>query len=90
MLETWDWYLDRYRDRPVLGIIKERIFAESPNQRTRKGLTLSIGQPTEMVYNVAYLAFRLNRSTKSISKSLDRLHAQDKIKRYLNGWRLKV
>ena len=87
MLETMDWYIDRFRDRPVLTVLKNRIFAQPLNQRPRKGGY--IFPPTEAPYTAAYLSFRLNRSIKSITKSLDRLYAQDKIERYMDGWRLK-
>jgi|ERR1700691_2370349 hypothetical protein len=89
MLETWDWYLDRFLDRPVLNLIKDRMFTKSPNLRMRKGIPISMGEPTEAAYTAAYLAFSLHRSIRSISKSLERLYAQDKIEHYMEGWRLK-
>jgi len=88
ILEVWDWYLDRFWDREVLAILKNRIFIS----RTRPGkMIVSIEQfePIESSYSADYIATQLNRSERSVSKSLKRLYAHDKIERYQDGWRLK-
>jgi hypothetical protein len=86
MLEVWDWYVDRFRDRDVLLIVKHRPFIQTT---TTSGPITTTGT-MERPYTVSDIASELNRSESSISKSLRRLYAQDKIEIYEWGWRLKT
>ncbi len=45
---------------------------------------------TEAPYAVDYISKQLNRSERSVTKSLNRLYAHDKVERHLGGWRLKT
>ena len=78
MLETWDWYLHRFLDEPVLRILREEAmllpeFRDSPVQ----GLS------------VRQLSAKLKRSDRSIGKSIERLRRSAKIEYYRGGFRLK-
>jgi len=93
VLETWDWYLDRFRDRPILDVMRD--------VRLPKNLTVPnpIGpgevSPTIISiakhgsYSVGDLADILDRSHQSIGKSIRRLRAQGKIEPDRGGFRLK-
>jgi hypothetical protein len=90
MLEVWDWYVDRFRDRPVLAILKHRQLSQQApflNFAMRGGI--SQPAPIEFPHFAEDIAKALNRSKKSVLKSLNRLHYLDKAEPYQMGWRLK-
>jgi hypothetical protein len=76
-LETWDWYINRFFDEPVMEIIKDRRFHHYENRRE------------EEPYTVGDLAKRLKRTHLSIGKSIRRLKRQDRIELYMGGFRPK-
>jgi len=94
VLETWDWYLDRFRDRPILEVLRE--------VRIPKNLApFNPSGPGEIhptirdiakhgSYSVGDLADILNRSHRSIGKSVRRLRAQGKIVLDRGGFKLKT
>jgi hypothetical protein len=93
LLETWDWYLDRFRDRPILQVLREVRIPKNLAPFTPTGpgevspTIISIAK--HGTYTVGDLADILNRSRLSIGKSVRRLRAQGKIELHLGGFRLK-
>jgi hypothetical protein len=93
LVEAWDWYLDRFWDRPVLDVLREvRIPKKlSPVSLSGSGET----HPTIIAimkhgsYSVGDLADILNRSHQSIGKSIRRLRAQGKVELDRGGFKLK-
>jgi len=77
MLETWDWYINRFFDEPVMDIIKDRRFRHYENRRE------------EDPYTVGDLARQLKRTHRSIGKSIGRLRRKDRIELYMGGFRPK-
>ncbi len=81
MLETWDWYIYRFFDEPVLDILREQSFLAKelrpPNFARQTFLT------------VGDLAKKLNRSHHSVGKSIKRLRRKNLIELYYGGFRLK-
>ncbi len=78
MLETWDWYLNRFRDEPILDLMRERsLLATELRTHAIEG------------YSVGELAQALNRDQKSIANSLGRLKRKDRVELYHGGFRLK-
>jgi DNA-binding transcriptional ArsR family regulator len=86
MLEVWDWYVDRFRDRDVLLVLKDKKMI---NYTTAHGSGQVTTGTTEGPYSVSDIAAQINRSERSVSRSLKRLYAHDKIEKYEWGWRLK-
>jgi hypothetical protein len=93
VLETWDWYLDRFRDRSILEVLRE--------VRVPKNLApfnpIGPGEVSPTIiaiakhgsYSVGDLADILNRDKQSIGKSIRRLRAQGKIELDRGGFKLK-
>ena len=93
VLETWDWYVDRFRDQPVLDVMHHVRFPQNlaPLNPTGPGQA----SPTIIAimrhgcYSIGDLADILNRSHRSIEKSVRRLRAQGKIEPDHGGFKLK-
>ena len=95
-LETWEWYVLRFRDEPILQLmrdcklvpaehnmpVEQQIGPSPPN--TRNALIMKEG-----TYSVGDLAYITNRSRTSIGKSMRRLRAHGKVELYRGGFRLK-
>jgi len=81
MLETWDWYINRFFDEPVLDVLREYSFLAKdlrpPQYKDRTFLT------------VGDLAGKLKRSHRSIGKSIKRLRRKGLIELYYGGFRMK-
>jgi hypothetical protein len=76
MFETWDWYLDQFRDRKVMDAI-------SVPKPARSGASLSnFGPPPpkESPYELYELAHMTDRSESSVMASLRRLQKRGKVK----------
>ena len=86
VLETWDWYWDRFRDIAVYGVVKRRKIMGSSGGQTNFG---PAPQPIEIPYSAREIADYLNRKEKSVLRSLRRLEYRGKIECYQKGWRLK-
>lgn len=86
VLETWDWYIDRFRDAPVLGILQERRLVHRASMQN----WLPPPPPEEIEYGLPEIAERLKRSRKSVGKSLQRLRKRGKVEIYRGGWRIKT
>ena len=87
MLETWDWYWDRFRDRAVLFVLEDRKLMQ------KYGVVIGGGGPLpmeEFPYYTKEMAGILHRSESSTQRSLQRLRNHGKIEPYQDGWRLKV
>jgi len=78
MLETWDWYINRFFDEPVLDVLRHQAMVR-PADRPRPLEPLSIGE----------LAKKLDRTQRSIAKSIKRLTRTGKIEFYFGGYRFK-
>jgi len=95
-LETWDWYVNRFRDEPLLQIMRDRKMLprelDTPLEQqigpsppmTSNALIIKEGS-----YSVGDLANILRRSRRSIGKSVKRLRAQGKIELHRGGFRLR-
>lgn len=78
MLETWDWYLNRFFDEPVLDVLRENsLLAKELRVRPVEG------------YSIGELAELLNRSQQSIGKSLRRLKRKGRVELYRGGFRTR-
>ena len=71
----------------MLLILKDR--RNVPTTFVGAGFPTPRTEIREAPYTKKDIAERLNRSEKSVSKSLRRLYTHDKIERYEWGWRLK-
>jgi hypothetical protein len=88
MLQTWDWYVDRFRDRAVYSILKNRLMNVPPRLYGAFGMQGNAGQ-IEFPWYAVEIAQALKRSEKSVFRSLLRLEDKGKVERYQGGWRLK-
>jgi hypothetical protein len=96
MLETWDWYLNRFRDEAVLDVLRTRRFAPRPNLYAAY-LTQSghLGNPEhpeqrEIPYYPGEVAKILNRKEESVEKSLVRLRRRGRVEcMEMLGWTFK-
>ncbi len=93
LLETWDWYVDRFRDRPILEVLREvripkKLAPFNPGGPGEVSPTI-ISIAKHGSYSVGDLADILNRSHRSIGKSVRRLRAQGKIELDHGGFKLK-
>ena len=93
LLETWDWYVDRFRDRPILEVLREvripkKLAPFSPGGPGEVSPTI-ISIAKHGSYSVGDLADILNRSHRSVGKSVRRLRAQGKIELDHGGFKLK-
>lgn len=93
MFETWDWYLNRFRDEPILDVLRHvripnKLAPHNPigpheTHPTIRAIT------KEGTYSIGDLADILKRSQRSIGKSIKRLRAKGKIELHRGGFRLK-
>jgi|SRR5215469_1835743 len=95
VLETWDWYVDRFRDQSIMDAIRNRKLLPPEHnlllQQHGPSLppTLNMLILKDGIYTVGDLANILNRSRRSIGKSSRRLSAQGKVELYQGGFRLR-
>lgn len=83
VLETWDWYWDRFRDGDVFYLI-ERQKSVAAASVFRDEL------PISNALSVKELADFLGRSESSVRKSVTRLRRREKVEPFQDGWRLKT
>ena len=96
-LETWDWYVHRLRDEPILQAMRDLKMVPSEHNRpleqqlgpSHVPITPNILIVKEGTYSVGDLAHTTKRSHASIGKSMRRLRAQGKVEQYRGGFRLK-
>jgi hypothetical protein len=85
MLETWDWYWDRFRDNAVLFVIQRRKLIPAHSVVTGSG-----PQPMkELPFSLKEIAEYLGRKESSVQKSIKRLKRHGKIEPFQDGWHLK-
>jgi len=94
LLETWDWYVDRFRDRHILEVLREvripkKLAPFNPSGAGEVSPTI-ISIAKHGSHSVGDLADILNRSHRSIGKSVRRLRAQGKIELDHGGFKFKV
>src|ERR1700731_4391732 len=72
ILEVWDWYIERFRDRHVCAILKNRInVKQAPRFNPYQGIRGGIDSASiEMPWNVKDLTEMLTRSERSVLGSL--------------------
>ena len=87
MLETWDWYIDRFVDMPVADIVRRRVIV--PPYHSPLGEVFDQPNEVELRYNARDIARALHRDEKSVRKSLLRLARRGKVEVDNNGWRWK-
>ena len=93
MFRTWDFLIDRFRDRPILEVLREvripkKLAPFNPSGPGEVSPTIT-AIAKHGSYSVGDLADILNRSHRSIGRSIRRLRAQGKIELYNGGFRLK-
>ena len=96
-LETWDWYVHRFRDEPILQLMRDcKLVPAEYNIALEKQLGPNHVPATpnaliakEGTYSVGDLSHITERSHRSIGKSMRRLRAQGKVELYRGGFRLK-
>ena len=84
MLETWDWYIDRFVDMPVADIVRRRAFL--PPLKSYFGSAFDQPEKVELCYKAKDIARVLNRNEKAILKSLLRLERRGKVVPTDEGW----
>lgn len=93
MFKTWDFLIDRFKDQPVLEVLHE---VRIPNPLP-PWTPIGPGETHPTIkaiakdgrYSVGDLANILERSQRSIGKSIHRLKMQGKIEHSQGGFRLK-
>lgn len=96
ILDEWDWHIHRWLDEPILQAMRDlKMVPSKYNIPLEKQLgpahvpvtsnTLIIKEGT---YSVGDLAHILNRTHRSIGKSLRRLKAKQKVEVHKGGFRL--
>lgn len=93
MVKTWDFLVDRFLDQPVLQVLHVVRFPKKLAPFNPAGPS-DISPTVTMIakhgtYTVGDLADILNRSHRSIGKSIRRLTMQGKIEQNFGGFRLK-
>ncbi len=93
MFETWDWYLNRFRDEAILDVLRhvripKKLAPHNPAGPDETHPTI-LAIAKEGSYSVGDLADILNRTHRSIGKSINRLRAKEKIEFHRGGFRLK-
>jgi hypothetical protein len=68
IMETWDWYVGRFRDNPVIRIIEL-------NPKPTLRMMFSDDTP----YTVEVIAEKLQRNPSSVRRSLHRLEIQKRV-----------
>ena len=93
MFKTWDFLIDRFRDQPVFEVLHQVCFPKklAPFNPTGPGqISPTIKSIIEDgTYSVGDLANILNRSHRSIGKSIHRLRLHGKIELHKGGFRIK-
>ena len=93
VLEAWDWYLDRFRDRALLDVMREvhipkRLAPSSPTGPGQVSPTI-VSIAKHGTYGVDDLSQILNRTHRSIGKSLRRLRAEGTVELERGGFKIK-
>jgi hypothetical protein len=97
VLETWDWYVDRFRDQPVLNAMRDgKLVPRHLTIPLMQPIGPSFAAPTqntlivkEGTYSVGDLANILHRTHRSIGKSVRRLKAKGKIELIRGGFKVR-
>jgi hypothetical protein len=93
LLETWDWYVARFRDRVIIEVMREvripkKLVPFNPSGPGQVSPAI-ISIAKHGSYSVGDLKDILSRSRRSIGKSVRRLRAQGKIELDRGGFKLK-
>jgi hypothetical protein len=96
ILEEWDWHIHRWRDEPILRTMrdlktvppKHNLPLEKQLGPSHVPMTPNILIIKEGTYSVGDLSHILNRTHRSIGKSLRRLKAKGKVEVHKGGFRL--
>jgi hypothetical protein len=86
--ETWDWYLDRFRDGPILAAVKKPQFrtmidvgalARRPSFGQTAAPTEKFVKQVPKGYKPEAIAQQVSRKEKSVLASLRRLERRGKV-----------
>jgi hypothetical protein len=82
LIETWDWYLDRFYDSAVFAIVKKPVFRPV----LRSSNIPSPGKVEHVLspHQAGEISKQLKRKEKRVTSSLRRLESRGKIKG--DGW----
>jgi len=90
MLETWDWYCERWWDNEVYFVISRRKIIPPAGGAVQSNRNWPpVVRPTELAYTTKEIADYLGRKESSVVRSLKRLRRRGKIEPYQDGWRIK-
>lgn len=81
LLDTWDWYVDRFYDDKVVDLLASRRFLYGP------GMGPLTEPKIELPYEIYEIAERLGRTESHVLHSLERLRRKGKVEPFRNGWR---
>ena len=87
MLETWDWYWDRFRDNAVYFLMQRRKIIAAPT--AFHPMMARESKAVELAYTAKEIAQNLNRKESSVRRSLMRLKLRGKVEPYQDGWRVR-
>ncbi len=90
LIETWDWYLDRFYDSSVFGIVKTPKLQSAVRQPSFSPRSPLEVEHTLSAYHASEIAKRLQRNEKRVARSLERLERRGKIKGDPFGWYPKL
>lgn len=86
-VETWDWYVARFRDQAILDVMRDRTLLHHKFVHPEDNTNAVIAR--EGSYSVGDLAHLLDRSHQAIGKSIRRLKRRGTIEQHRGGFRLK-
>jgi hypothetical protein len=86
VLETWDWYLDRFRDQRVMDVVRRKRQTTYVLPRNSMSDPHAIGTKDEG-WTAEQIAESTGREVSSVSKSLRRLARRKKVSEGTDGWR---
>ena len=82
MLETWDWYVYRFRDSAIFEIIDQpKVYEQTHGGRKYTNITGG-----NLAYSAQEIGHELNRTEASVLKSLRRLKRDKKAVEKNGGW----
>jgi hypothetical protein len=81
MLETWDWYLERYYDYKVMDVVK--------HPKSWHFVSPDSHHVIDSPYTIKEISEQLSRSQNSVRRSLRRLERHGKVVERSSGWEVK-
>jgi AraC-like DNA-binding protein len=82
VLETWDWYVERFTDSKVRRYLQEHLFERRPD---------AFGQMTVFArrWTSAAIASAIGMSERRVARSLRRLENKREARELADGWEIR-